>query len=80
MTSDYGTLCDYQSGDEIRPATRYELRQSMFSKPAGAFLLDGRSVYVADESRSAREEVRELDREFWDQVRREKDEERISGC
>ena len=44
------TLTDYQTGEAIRPATRGEHQRSREAERAngtGAFLLDGRSVFVA---------------------------------
>lgn len=44
----YGTLTDYITGEEIRPATAYELAQSLAADETGAFSLDdGRTVFVA---------------------------------
>lgn len=53
-----GNLYDYASGEKIRPATFGELKRSLEAAFAncdetGAFSLDGRSVYVADESNEA---------------------------
>jgi hypothetical protein len=44
--SDYGTLTDYTTGEDIRPATWEELQQSLTVVETGTFLLDGRSVFV----------------------------------
>lgn len=51
--ADHGTLTDYTTGEDIRPATADELAQSIESEQSGkhgctgAFDLDGRTVYVA---------------------------------
>ena len=49
-TIDYGTLCDYRTGEQIRPATLAELTASMSAAHhdggAGVIELDGRSCYV----------------------------------
>ena len=50
----YGTLYDYSTGDRIRAATHAELRASLRAAGsgttgAGAFDLNGRTVYVAGE-------------------------------
>lgn len=53
MTTDYGTLCDYKTGDSIRPATETEWRASRESEAAsvgggtGAITVDGQTAYVA---------------------------------
>jgi hypothetical protein len=44
---DYGTLTDYDSGSDIRPATAAEALASYESGVTGAIDLDGRTVYVA---------------------------------
>lgn len=53
-----GNLYDYASGDKIRSATLAKLTRSLEAAYAscddtGVFRLDGRSVYVADESNEA---------------------------
>lgn len=46
--TDYGTLTDYTTGEEIRPATREEHARSLAAGETGAFRdEDGRVVYVA---------------------------------
>lgn len=46
--SDYGTLTDYVTGEEIRPATRDEWLTSIQVGEIGAYRDDdGRSVFVA---------------------------------
>ncbi len=48
--TEFGWLMDYATADEIRPATRDELLESLraakLDSGAGAFDLDGRTVYV----------------------------------
>ncbi len=46
-TSPFGVLCDYDSGNDIRPATRHELAASLTAGPEGVILVDGRRVYVS---------------------------------
>jgi hypothetical protein len=45
--TDYGTLTDYVTGEQIRPATAAEHARSLAAGETGAFELDGRSVFVA---------------------------------
>lgn len=42
----FGHLCNYATGEDIRPATRDELIESLTSGDDGAFDLDGTTVYV----------------------------------
>jgi hypothetical protein len=51
---DYGTLYDYDTATPLRPATRDELRATLEAGSAGAFSLDGQSVYVDGEDEAAR--------------------------
>ena len=48
--ADWGTLCDYRTGDEIRPATEAEHQASVeaarFDGGRGVILVDGRRCYV----------------------------------
>jgi hypothetical protein len=46
-TTDYGTLTDYVTGEQIRPATAAEHARSLAAGETGAFELDGRAVFVA---------------------------------
>ena len=52
MKNKYGTLCDYKTGQSIRPATEQEWRdsreaeQSNIGGGTGVIEVDGRSVYV----------------------------------
>lgn len=50
MTNEYGTLCDYQTGDSIRPATAEERAESIeaarYDGGAGVIEIDGRRCYV----------------------------------
>ncbi len=53
MTStDNGNLCDYNTGDTIRPATAEERAESLeaarYDGGAGVIEIDGRSCYVED--------------------------------
>ncbi len=47
---DYGTLCDYQSGEALRPATTEERASSLDAAKSdggsGVIVVDGRSCYV----------------------------------
>lgn len=43
---DYGTLCVYGTGEEIRAASQQEAEASFASGDSGAFDLDGETVYV----------------------------------
>ena len=49
-TTDYGTLCDYRTGEQIRPATAAELTASLDAARhdggSGVIEVDGRSCYV----------------------------------
>jgi hypothetical protein len=45
--NEYGTLTDYTTGEQIRPATADEHARSLAGGDAGAFDLDGRAVFVA---------------------------------
>jgi hypothetical protein len=45
--NEYGTLTDYTTGEQIRPATADEHARSLAASEVGAFELDGRSVFVA---------------------------------
>jgi hypothetical protein len=47
VTRDYGTLTDYRTGEQVRPATAAEHARSLAAGETGAFELDGRSVFVA---------------------------------
>ena len=42
----YGTLTDYDTGDQIRPATADEAIESYEVSAQGAITVDGRDVYV----------------------------------
>jgi hypothetical protein len=44
---EYGTLTDYITGEQIRPATADEHARSLAAGEVGAFELDGQSVFVA---------------------------------
>jgi len=44
--SEHGTLTDYATGEQIRPATREEWERSTQAGETGAFKLDGRTVFV----------------------------------
>jgi hypothetical protein len=46
--TEHGTLTDYQTGDDIRPATAAERVASDAAGPEGVILVNGRSCYVAD--------------------------------
>lgn len=52
MKNQYGTLCDYKTGNSIRPATEQEWRESREAEESGigggtgVILVDGMSVYV----------------------------------
>lgn len=50
--TNHGTLCDYQTGEDIRPATREEHDASVVAAETdggvGVIEVDGRSVYVRD--------------------------------
>lgn len=39
-TNDFGTLCDYNTGDAIRPATKAERDASREAGDTGVFLID----------------------------------------
>ena len=45
--TDHGTLIDYQTGDDIRPATASEREASDEAGPEGVIIVGGRSCYVA---------------------------------
>jgi hypothetical protein len=45
--TDYGILTDYRTGEQIRPATAAEHSSSLAAGETGAFMLHGRSVFVA---------------------------------
>jgi hypothetical protein len=45
--TDYGTLTDCVTGEQIRPATAAEHARSLAAGETGAFELDGRGVFVA---------------------------------
>lgn len=45
--SEHGTLTDYTTGEEIRPATLEEWQRSTQAGETGAFDLGGRTVFVA---------------------------------
>lgn len=49
-TTDHGTLCDYATGDKIRPATREEQEESQEQAQhdggRGVISVGGRSCYV----------------------------------
>ena len=44
--SEYGTLYDYGSGEQIRPATADEASESYEAGVQGVITVDGRDVYV----------------------------------
>ena len=50
MNNDHGTLCDYLTGESIRPATAEERAESIdaarYDGGAGVIEIDGRSCYV----------------------------------
>lgn len=50
MINEHGTLCDYQTGDSIRPATADERAESIeaarYDGGAGVIVIDGRLCYV----------------------------------
>ena len=50
MTTEHGTLCDYQTGESIRPATADERAESIDAARhdggAGVIEIDGRLCYV----------------------------------
>lgn len=50
MNNDHGTLCDYLTGDSIRPATAEERAESIDAARcdggAGVIEIDGRPCYV----------------------------------
>ena len=52
MNNDHGTLCDYLTGDSIRPATAEERAESIDAARcdggAGVIEIDGRPCYVED--------------------------------
>ena len=47
-TVDYGTLCDYMTGEELRPATKAELDASLSAAEEDG----GRGVFADDEGRA----------------------------
>jgi hypothetical protein len=47
--TDHGTLIDYQTGDDIRPATVSEREASDEAGPEGVIIVGGRSCYVVKE-------------------------------
>lgn len=59
MTTSYGILTDYTTGEAIRTATRDEWLTSLRSGDTGAFDLDGRAVYVAGGYESEDDEAAE---------------------
>jgi len=46
-TSDIDSTIDYQTGDDIRPATVSEREASDEAGPEGVIIVGGRSCYVA---------------------------------
>jgi len=50
--NDFGTLCDYSTGDSVRPATEQErddsVEASQHDGGAGAIEVDGVTCYVED--------------------------------
>ena len=44
---DYGTLTEYDTSDDVRPATLDEAVESLEASPTGAFSIDGKTYYVA---------------------------------
>lgn len=55
----YGWLCDYETGEAIRQATKDEFAKSIDAASrdggSGVIVIDGRSVYVSGESAEAHE-------------------------
>ena len=44
--ANYGDLCDYTTGDYIRPATQAEAKASLQAGPEGVISIGGKSCFV----------------------------------
>lgn len=69
ITTAFGTVTDYKTGDPVRPATAAEWRRTADAVASGqytgAFALDGRAVFVdgGPEAGVSDDDIRELEQE-----------------